>query len=492
MSTRRECSANCSRRSACGGPPLSFAPLLLLLGIIAGCTAAVSSVSPPSVTAGGPAFKMTVLGSGFTTAATVQWNGAARSTTYVSATELVAQINAADITSTGSASITVSNPGGTGASSAGSPAPSNARTITIVPPSIDATAWQIDPYHDGAVTFASVSFPASPAWRVSLGAGTPSNILIAGGNAFVATAAPGGSRLFALKQSSGAMAWGPKTFIGAVGTAAGLAYENGRVFVSGSGTVYAYDAATGALDWSTGLGAGLAGAPTAAGGLVYIVMTGNATLYALDESTGAITWQQPLSAARGSSAVTADGVYLTATTSRCHTIDFRPATGEVIWDSSEGTSVCPQTAESTPTVANQLVYSPNTSGTAIFSAETGASAGTLADSLPAAFNDTMAYFPQGANLDAIDLAGGTVAWTFTGDGTQLTAPPIIVNQYVITGSSGGSLYALDGASGKQLWLQTPGGQVRQVSAGDGLLLAVGETNNDGSGTLTAYTLSSAP
>ena len=42
----------------------------------------------------------------------VSWNGANRTTTFVSATQLTAAIPAADIAATGSASVTVQNPGG--------------------------------------------------------------------------------------------------------------------------------------------------------------------------------------------------------------------------------------------------------------------------------------------------------------------------------------------------------------------------------------------
>ncbi len=482
-------------------PGISFVPLLLLPAILAGCAPAVSSVSPPSVAAGGPAFTMTVLGTGFSNGSTVQWNGSQRSTQYVSTTELLAQVNAADIAGTGNASITVTNPqgiggtsgsGSTAGSAGGSTTQSNAKTISIVSRSVDAAAYQIDPAHDGAMTFGSVSFPASPAWRVGLGTGTPSNIVIADGRVFLTTGTAGGSELLALGQSNGAMAWGPQAIAGVGAAAASVAYDSGRVFVSGGSTLYAYDAATGAPDWSTGLGAAAAGAPTAADGLVYVNVSGSATVYALDEATGAISWQHALSAPSRISAVTADGLYVTAATSGCHTIDLRPATGEVIWDSSEGSSFCPQTANETPIVANQLVYAPDSSGTAVFSAETGSSAGTLADPLPAAFASSTAYFPQGANLDAVDLSNSTVTWTFNGDGTQLTALPIVVNQYVITGTAGGNLYAVDGTSGALVWTQALGGQVQQLSAGDGLLLVLDEPASGGGGTLTAYTVSTNP
>lgn len=474
-----------------GAPPLAFVPLAILLGLAAGCTSTVSSVSPPAVTAGGHAFKMTVLGSGFTSGSAVQWNGANRTTTYVSTTELLAQINEADIASTGSASITVTNPAATSASSSSA---SNAKTISIVAPSSDASDFQIDPAHDGAVTLSSVSLPSASTWNVSLGSGKPSNLVVANGKVFLTTGTSAGSRLLALNQTSGGTAWGPKAITGTANGSAGMAYDGGRVFVaedeSASSTLYAYDADSGALDWSTPLGAGLPGAPTAADGFVYVIVSGSATVVALDEATGAITWQKSLAAASGIPAVTADGVYVTATTSACFAIDLRPATGEVIWDSSGSAGSCPQAA--TPAAANQSIYSPISSGTSIFAAETGSNTGTLSDSLPAAFTSTMAYFFESPNLDAVNLSGNTVQWTFNGD-NELDTPPIVVNgQYVITGSSLGHLYAVDATSGSSVWTQSLIGKIEELAAGDGLLLVVSETGNDSSGTLTAYTLGTNP
>jgi len=74
----------------------------------------LTSLSPSSATAGGAAFTLTVNGSGFISGSTVQWNGANRTTTYVSATQLTAAITAADIVSAGTKPVTVVNsaPGG--------------------------------------------------------------------------------------------------------------------------------------------------------------------------------------------------------------------------------------------------------------------------------------------------------------------------------------------------------------------------------------------
>lgn len=495
MSARQVSAATFRRWPSRDVASLPLAPLALMLATLAGCSTNVGSVSPTAVAAGGPAFKLTVLGTGFSQGDTVQWNGGNRTTTYVSATELVAQIDAADISATGSASVTVTDPAAvtTGTSSS----TSDTKTINIVTPSTDAAAYQIDPAHDGAITLGTVSFPSANDWTVNLGAGTPSNIVIADNDVFLTVGNSGGAQLLALNWSTGATAWGPKTIAGTADGASGVAYDNGQVFVAengsdGSSTLYAYDANTGALNWSTNLGAASPGAPTAGDGYVYVVVTGSATLDALDETTGKIAWQQSLSAAGGTPAVTADGVYITATTTGCYTIDFRPATGEVIWNSSDGTVYCPQVAAGTPSVANQSVYSASSAGTSILDAETGASSGTLSDSLPAAFTSDTAYFPESPNLDAVSLSSNTVQWSFNGD-NELDTPPLVVNdQYVITGSSLGHLYAIDATSGNSVWTQTLNGKVEQLAVGDGLLLVVTETGTDAAGTLTAYTIASDP
>ncbi len=67
----------------------------------------VTSLSPSSVFAVGPAFTLTVNGSGFVSGATVLWNGAARTTTFISGTQVTAAISAVDIATPGSATVAV-------------------------------------------------------------------------------------------------------------------------------------------------------------------------------------------------------------------------------------------------------------------------------------------------------------------------------------------------------------------------------------------------
>jgi hypothetical protein len=81
----------------------------------------LTGLSPSSASAGGAAFTLTANGSNFVNGSTVRWNGANRTTTFVSATQLTAAVSAADIATAGTASVTVFTPtpgGGTSAAQA--------------------------------------------------------------------------------------------------------------------------------------------------------------------------------------------------------------------------------------------------------------------------------------------------------------------------------------------------------------------------------------
>jgi sugar lactone lactonase YvrE len=71
---------------------------------------AISGISPAFTNAGGAVLPLTVNGSGFIASSTVYWGASALTTTYVSATQLTAQVPAADITAAGTIAITVQTP----------------------------------------------------------------------------------------------------------------------------------------------------------------------------------------------------------------------------------------------------------------------------------------------------------------------------------------------------------------------------------------------
>jgi hypothetical protein len=103
----------------------------------------VTVISPTSDVVGASAFTLTVNGTAFNSSSVVQWNGADLATTFVSATQVTAQVPASDLLTAGTIPISVVNPGSS---------VSNSATFTVDNPV--PTAGSLSP------TGAGVSGPA--------------------------------------------------------------------------------------------------------------------------------------------------------------------------------------------------------------------------------------------------------------------------------------------------------------------------------------------
>jgi len=162
-------------------------------------------------------------------------------------------------------------------------------------------------------------------------------------------------------------------------------------------------------------------------------------------------------------------------------------------------------------VTNQLVYAQTNyvslASGSIYDAETGVNDGAYLSDVPPALTATVGYYLQGgtfqfgsfsgATLSAVQQSSSTVLWSFAGDG-ELVTSPIVINQYVFIGSTSGNVYALDGATGQQVWQGSLGGVISQgarsgtgtvlsgLSAGDGLLVIPNGTK------VTTYVVSTSP
>jgi len=93
----------------------------------------ITELVPNNANAGSTNVVLTVNGSSFNSTATINWKGAALTTTYVSAAQLMATIPNADLAASGTAAVTVTNPGTGGGIYGGgtSPETSNSMTFTI-------------------------------------------------------------------------------------------------------------------------------------------------------------------------------------------------------------------------------------------------------------------------------------------------------------------------------------------------------------------------
>ena len=450
----------------------------------------LSSIYPSIIPVNSGTFTLVARGLSFTADAVIRWNGSPLPTSAVSSSELRAQVPAADVATTGSVSISVQNSAGAGVLSATLP-------IFVQTPTTDAVALQITPSHDGRIEFNSPSFPPLRSWSVNVG-GTPSYPLIADGKVFVTVKAPGnyttGSVLLALDQFDGHTVWGPLTLPQG---SASAAYDGGKIAVitaagSMSATIQSYDGKTGALDWSRDFDQeiGFESAPTATNGVLYLVDT-DTNLYAIDESNGTTLWQADTGGGSGSTpAITSQGAF---TSEPCNTDGFALGTGVQLFADRKA---CSGGGGATAVVANDVFYAlQGDLGNGIsVDAGTGAQLGTFtADAVPA-FDAATGYFLQAATLNARSLSDNSVLWSFSGDGA-LTTSPLVVDQFVIVGSSIGNVYALDAATGAQVWTSnTAGAAVAMatgtmpsgMAAGDGLLVV------PAGNTVSAYTLSANP
>ena len=113
---------HCFSALACGSTPAATPPPP---PVIPSGPPVITGISPSSAPAGVAALAVAVTGSNFTSGATLQWNGSDRTTTVVSASQLQANVSAADLAAAQTANVTVVNPGAGGGAS-------NALTFTVV------------------------------------------------------------------------------------------------------------------------------------------------------------------------------------------------------------------------------------------------------------------------------------------------------------------------------------------------------------------------
>jgi hypothetical protein len=126
-----------------GGPDLNGTPPGLTITPSNNPVPTITSLSPPSATAGGPAFTLTVNGTNFVSAAVVSFGGLAKTTTFVSGTQLTVSILTSDIATAGTPAVTVQNPApGGGISNSVTFTVNSGGTFTIIagPATVTTTA----------------------------------------------------------------------------------------------------------------------------------------------------------------------------------------------------------------------------------------------------------------------------------------------------------------------------------------------------------------
>ena len=183
-------------------------------------TPTITTISPNSTVAGGAAFTLTINGTNFVAASTVNFGGSTPATTFINFTQLTTAIPAASIASTGTPAVTVTNPAPGGGTS-------KAINFTIT---------------SGSVPTIQVLFPnCAPA-------GEPVQLSVAGLN-FVASSVVrwnGSDRPTTMDAINGLIAQISASDVAAAGTAAVTVFNPGPG--GGSSNASTFTITTGAVD----------------------------------------------------------------------------------------------------------------------------------------------------------------------------------------------------------------------------------------------------
>src|SRR5215510_2795227 len=366
-----------------------------------------------------------------------------------------------------------------------------------------ARNYQINETHTGSIYSAGLTPPLRQKWSVNFGQNI-SYPLIADGRVFVTVrnASAYGTTLYALNAADGATVW--SYGLGGIYYWSALCYENGRVFaLNYDGLLRAFDGATGSVIWSRQLPGqySFSSAPTVFQGVIYTGGAGSGgTVYAVSADNGNVLWTHAVANGDESSpVVTTDGVYVSYSCPNVYKLN--PANGAQIWRYSTG---CSGGGGKTPALYNGRLYVRDYNPDYIFDSQTGGLAGSFLSKSVPAFSGNLGFFMNGpkyfgsyGTLEARDLNTNLVVWSFAGDGF-LQSSMLVVNDFVYVGSSTGKLYAVEAATGNQVWSTTAGTSIPYVdeqnvsqpltgfAAAEGILVI--PTNNK----LVAYETESAP
>jgi hypothetical protein len=118
----------------------------------------LGDMTPAITDAGGPAFTITVNGSGFLANSTVYWGTSALTTQFVSSTQLTARVTAADIVTPGATAINVQTPSPGGGTSDVLQFEVDSPSATSTAPTVPSTVVTVTA---GSTATYSISFPAS-------------------------------------------------------------------------------------------------------------------------------------------------------------------------------------------------------------------------------------------------------------------------------------------------------------------------------------------
>lgn len=327
-------------------------------------------------------------------------------------------------------------------------------------PGTGSVAVRVDPGHTGYLDDPGVVPPLRRRWVQALD-GRATGPLVAEGKVFVLTwRGVGRSRassfLYGLDAASGRRLW-----VRDVGAANDVAYDAGRVFVSGGGVgLAAYQAQDGRPLWAR-RDVEVA-APTAAGGSVYVQRRGE--VLAIRGSDGGEVWKAPGPQSSGTVTVDLGRVFV------AHACDgvraFARSDGRALWHHRRG---CTFGGATLAAVVGERLYADEG---LVLDATSGRKVGDHPSSGTPLLAGGTGIAPI-AGWRAWDLTSGARRWESPceprrdrGRGSSIRSSPLVVHRNLFRVTERGSLVACRLESGRVGW-NTPVPFARDQSAGLG-------------------------
>ena len=399
----------------------------------------ISSLSPTGITAGAAAFVLTVNGANFVSTSTVNFGGAPRTTTFVSATQLMASILATDVATAGTPAVSVTNPtpgGGTSnsitftVSAASNPAP----TITSLVPSAataGGAAFSLIVNGTNLISTSVVNFNGSPRVTTFVSGGqvtaaiTAADIATAGSASITVTnPTPGGGTSAAATLTIN----NPFPTVASVSPTTGLAggagftlTVNGTGFVSNSIVNFNHIARVTTFVSSTQVTAAILASDIASSGALLVTVTDptpgggtstNNVTFQVNNPVPTITSFSPSTIAAGSTTFTLT-INGTGFITGASTVSFggQPHGGTVLSSTQMTIQVLPADVATVGTPA--VIVTNATPG--------GGASNTENFTVTAASNPV----PTVTNISPTSIAAGSIAFTLTVNGTNFVSNSVM-------------------------------------------------------------------
>jgi hypothetical protein len=376
---------------------------------------AITSLLPSSATAGGAGFTLTINGANFDTSTTVQWGTTALARTYVSSTQLTADVPASLIATAGSATVTVTSSGGTstGATFTINQAPP---TITSLSPS-SATAGGAAfaltvngaNFISGAtVQWGSTALTTTFVSATQLTAAVPASLIATAGTASVTVKDSAGTSpaaTFAINAAAPTIA----NLSPAAATAGGSAFTltvNGTNFISGATVNWGGTALTTTFVSATQLTAAVPGNLIATSGSASVTVTdaGGTSSAATFTINAAVPTLSSISPTSG----TAGGAAFTLTVNGTNFV----SSATVNWGGTALTTTFVSATQLTAAVPASLIATSGSASVTVTDAGGTSSAATFT------INSAV---PTITGISPASVTAGAAAFTLTVNGTNFVS-----------------------------------------------------------------------